>query len=358
MGISKYLLPWYEKNKRILPWRLSRDPFVIWVSEIILQQTRISQGIEYYHRFRDRFPDVTSLAHASIEDVLLVWQGLGYYSRARNMHQTARTIVSEHHCEFPSTYEKLIQMKGIGPYTAAAISSIAFNEKRAAVDGNVHRVIARLFAISEAPGLPPSKSAIYQKADQVLDRRDPGNHNQAMMELGARICTPANPCCKDCPLNKQCYSYRKGEVDLLPLRKKPPRRRKRYFHYMVVLNNGSTYIRQRQGKDIWEKLYEFPMIETGMEVSTAQLIQLNICSELFTGQKVEVLKTSRLFRHQLTHQEINASFNMLLPLEMDSFSLPGYLRISYDSFLNFPLPVLIGRTMKELGWLERKDLFL
>ena len=127
---------------------------------------------------------------------------------------------------------------------------------------------------------------------------------------------------------------------------------------MVVLNNGSTYIRQRQGKDIWEKLYEFPMIETGMEVSTAQLIQLNICSELFTGQKVEVLKTSRLFRHQLTHQEINASFNMLLPLEMDSFSLPGYLRISYDSFLNFPLPVLIGRTMKELGWLERKDLFL
>ena len=358
MEISKLLLPWYQKNKRSFPWRSSRDPYEIWVSEIILQQTRMSQGIEYYQRFMKRFPNITSLARSGMQDILLVWQGLGYYSRARNMHHTARTVVSVHRGEFPSTYEELILLKGIGPYTAAAISSISFDEKRAVVDGNVHRVISRLFGISEVPGLHLSKSVIFEKADQVLDRRDPGNHNQAMMELGSRICTPRSPLCNDCPLHQQCYAYRAGKVDLLPLRKKPNLRRKRYFHYMVILYNGRTYIRQRLGKDIWEQLYEFPMIETGKALSFPGLAKLSKWSELFEGQEIQVLKTSSNYKHQLTHHEINARFYMILPFGKNSFSLPDSLRIAADELTDYPLPVLIGRTMKELGWIEGKDLFL
>jgi A/G-specific adenine glycosylase len=356
--ISKFLLPWYEINKRSLPWRSGRNPYMIWVSEIILQQTRIYQGIDYFQRFIDRFPDVTTLATANIEDVLLIWQGLGYYSRARNMHQTARTIISEYQGEFPTTYKELIQLKGIGPYTAAAISSISFNEKKAAVDGNVFRVIARLFGIREAPGMAHSRSVIQQKADQILDKQDPGSHNQAMMELGARICKPTSPICHACPLSRQCYAYKSGEADLLPLRKKPSRKRKRYFHYLVVFHNGSTYIRQRTGKDIWEQLYEFPLIETGRAVSPVRLEKLTAWHDLFGGRDIRLLKTSRTIKHQLTHQEINARFYLIVPCGKNSFALPDALRVEAEELTNYPQPVLIGRTMKELGWIEGKDLFL
>ena len=191
MKIGDILACWYNDHKRDLPWRKTKDPYAIWVSEIILQQTRVAQGIDYYHNFMARFPNLHSLAEAEIKEILKVWQGLGYYSRARNMHAAAEQVIVDYGGEFPSSYGEMLKLKGIGPYTAAAIASIAFNKPRAVIDGNVHRVIARLFGLFEAPGLARAKCGICRQADALLDRTSPGNHNQAIMEFGALVCTPA-----------------------------------------------------------------------------------------------------------------------------------------------------------------------
>ena len=356
MEISTFLKQWYAFNMRPLPWRNSKDPYVIWVSEIILQQTRIAQGTAYFKLFLETFPDISILAASRTEDVLLVWQGLGYYSRARNMHATARTIMTEHGGTFPGTYNELIQLKGIGPYTAAAISSIAFGEARAVVDGNVHRVISRIFDIAEAPGISPGRSMIHAKASLILDRRDPGTHNQALMELGAMVCTPLNPDCQICPLVQNCHASRNGKTDQLPVRKKKVRQRIRYFHYLVILNKGHTFIRQRQGSDIWEQLYEFPLIETGLPVSPERIATRREWLEIIRDRKYVLLKTSKVFRHQLTHQEIRARFYCLIPSrDPESFHPPDHLRIRQNELVRYPVPALVDRSMKELRWLEGTD---
>ena len=234
MKIGDILACWYNDHKRDLPWRQTKDPYAIWVSEIVLQQTRVAQGIDYYHNFMARFPDLQSLAEAEIEEVLRVWQGLGYYSRARNMHAAAEQVIVDYGGEFPSSYGEMLKLKGIGPYTAAAIASIAFNEPRAVIDGNVHRVIARLFGLFEAPGLARAKCGICRQADAMLDRTRPANHNQAIMEFGALICTPANPSCLSCPLQKYCVAFGKNQVHELPVRKKKIKQKHRYFHYLIL----------------------------------------------------------------------------------------------------------------------------
>jgi len=320
-----------------------------------LQQTRVEQGTEYYHRFIDRFPDITSLALASMEEVLLVWQGLGYYSRARNMHHTAGTVVSEFQGIFPSGYEELVRLKGIGVYTAAAISSICSGEARAAVDGNVHRVISRLFGIAEPPGFSVQASRVHRKAMEILDRENPGIHNQAMMELGARICMPSRPLCRECPASRFCFAYREGKISDFPQRKKAAHLRKRYFNYLVIMDEENSYIRQRTGKDIWLGLYEFPLIESNRRMSASMLRNSEEWQEISGGMDLRIQQRSRAYKHLLTHQEIHARFYLLAPAKKDKFSSGGLLRIRAGDLKNYPVPVLITRSLDRLGWMDGSD---
>jgi A/G-specific adenine glycosylase len=274
--------------------------------------------MDYYHRFMDRFPDLESLAEADIETVLKVWQGLGYYSRARNMHAAAGQILRVHGGRFPATFEELQKLKGIGPYTAAAIASIAFSEPRAVVDGNVHRVIARLFGLFESRGMTGT-GGISRYAQDLLDVSDPGLHNQAIMEFGALACTPANPSCQTCPLREHCTAYRKGLVEELPVREEPVKQRHRYFHYFIIRSGEGILVRQRTGRDIWQHLFEFPLIETPRPASPERLMGSPAWEQFFGNRKTSLVKISGPIRHTLTHQVIHAKF-----YHVDGF-LPGLL---------------------------------
>jgi A/G-specific adenine glycosylase len=338
--ISETLIRWYHDHHRDLPWRKTRDPYAIWVSEIILQQTRVSQGIHYYQRFMKRFPDLESLAVAKIEEVLKAWQGLGYYSRARNMHAAAVQLVNVHGGKFPSNYQELLKLKGVGPYTAAAIASIAFNEPRAVIDGNVHRVIARLFGLFEPPGQTAS-GAISSRAGKLLDGADPGIYNQAIMELGALVCTPAQPSCHSCPLQECCTAYRRGQVEELPVRRKNIKQRHRYFHYFIIRSGDSILVRQRTNKDIWQHLYEFPLIETDRSTSPARLMESPSWNQLFTNRSVRPVRISSTIRHILTHQVIHARFYHLDGIPADVASKSSFREVPLNKIPELPVPKLI-----------------
>ena len=345
MEIREKIREWYHINKRPLPWREISDPYQIWVSEIILQQTRVIQGMDYYHRFLERFPNLESLAIAKEAEVLKVWEGLGYYSRARNMQAAAKYILHERKGVFPETYKEMMKMKGVGPYTAAAVSSIAFHEPQAVVDGNVQRVISRLFGIEEVPGTYTSSSRIQAEAYSLLDQEDPGNHNQAVMELGALVCTPTSPDCSSCPLQQDCVAYLQNRIAELPLRNKPGKRRRRYFHYLVIQDREAIWIGRRTGKDIWEGLFEFPLIETTRPYSTKSLRATSEWLNLF-GSTVQALQVTGPFRHILSHQEIIAKFYHLN--EPPDLVLEGYKKIKLGRMDPYPLPKLI------LNYIKRK----
>lgn len=265
--ISK-LYQWYEQNKRILPWRETTDPYKIWVSEIILQQTRVAQGMEYYMRFVDRFPSVTSLAMSEEDDVLRQWQGLGYYSRARNLHKAAQMIMDCWHGKFPTTFDDIRSLPGVGTYTAGAIASFAYNLPYPALDGNVYRVLARLNDSDVVFDTSSGKAHYHTLAEHMLDRDNPRLFNSAIMEFGALYCTPLSPQCEGCPLEEYCLAKAHNTVHLLPLRKSRTSLRDRYLNYYVYLQPASspnddfyTLIHQRQGNDIWKHLWEFPLSE-------------------------------------------------------------------------------------------------
>ena len=290
MAFADTLIAWYEEHKRDLPWRGETDPYKIWVSEIILQQTRVQQGWDYYHRFLDNFPNVKTLAEADEEKVLKVWQGLGYYSRARNMHAAAREIMAEHHSIFPQTYDKIRSLKGIGNYTAAAIASIAFGLPHPAVDGNVLRVVSRIFGIRDDIAAPATRRQITERCAQLIDPDRPGNFNQAMMELGAIQCLPKNPKCDECPFQHECFACTHGLTDTLPVKSNRIVKRDRYFHFTFYIYNNSTVLEKRTGRDIWHNLYQFPLQETESDCT------------LENGHPVAEL------REVLTHQIIHAKF--------------------------------------------------
>ena len=341
--LNKKLGEWYEKEKRDLPWRNSSDPYKIWLSEIILQQTRVEQGLGYYLTFLKKFPDIFSLANAETDEILKVWQGLGYYSRARNLHETAKFIVSEYRGFFPSEYRELIKLKGIGPYTAAAISSIAFNKARAAVDGNVKRVISRLFTVEHEINSTEGIRIIGELAEEMLDRRNPGNHNQAVMELGATICLPKNPSCSTCPLNLNCLAYRQGKVTSFPVNSGRQKVRDRYFNYLIIRQGESIWINQRSGNDIWKGLFEFPLIETkeAPDIENFHHLLDNIVKVL--KEEVVVTRISDNIRHKLSHLNINTRFiHVSLNSEQTTSELPG-IRIKISSFEEFAVPRLIDR---------------
>ncbi len=320
---------WYLENKRDLPWRNTTDPYVIWVSEIILQQTRVVQGLGYFNRFMFRFPNVTALAEAEEDEVLKYWQGLGYYSRARNLHAAARQIMNDFGGRFPGNYKGVLSLKGIGEYTAAAICSFAYRQPYAVVDGNVYRVLSRLFDIDVPIDSTQGKKLFADLASRLLDKKNPDVYNQAIMELGALQCIPRSPRCEECPLSDKCLSFASGRVDSLPVKQGKTVVKPRYFNYLCISYRGDTWIRQRVGKDIWENLYEFILIETDRELSFEELQNTDEFHRIFEDAgKVNITALPMQKRHVLSHRIIYAYFYSL-EVEKVSSGLSAYIRVPY-----------------------------
>ena len=350
MDITAKLLKWYDENRRDLPWRGTRDPYLVWVSEIILQQTRVDQGLEYYCRFLTRFPDIQSLAGASLDDVMRAWQGLGYYSRARNMAEAARTIVKYFDGRFPSDYEQIRALKGIGPYTAAAIASICFDQPLPVVDGNVIRFLSRLYGIDALLDTFAGRRTISDLAERLLDPKRPGDFNQAMMEFGAIACRPANPDCRRCIFQTECVAYGTNRVRELPRPRRQPIIRHRWFTYLYVRIPGTTgtkvMLGQRQGDDIWKGLYEFPLIEMTRPVSSVKLVRTHEWKEAFKGIGYRVVRQHPLVRHPLTHQMIHAVF---FEIEANRPLKGDYLAVAENELGNYPVPKLIQDFIRALS---------
>jgi len=348
---TEALIEWYGMNKRDLPWRDVDDPYKVWISEIILQQTRVNQGISYYYRFIEAFPNVNSLAAATSDQVLKLWQGLGYYSRARNLHHAAKQIVASYGGVFPSTYDEIIKLKGIGQYTAAAIASISFNIAVPAVDGNIYRVLSRLFSIAEPIGTNTSYKLFFNRSLEIIDKSRPGIYNQALMELGALVCHPQMPACIDCPLQMHCSAYNDGTITLFPVNNAKVKVQERFFYYFIMIHGSKIGIRKRNENDIWKGLYEFPMIES----SKADL-HIDEAIRLFTHSvnidEATIQYISDEYRHKLTHRLINARFiHLLLPIGWQC-SIDGVIWINRNDLSNYALPRLIDRYVKESGFID------
>jgi A/G-specific adenine glycosylase len=302
------LLDWYTRSHRPLPWKGITDPYLIWLSEIILQQTRVEQGRPYFERFQAVYPDVHALAAAPEDDIMKMWEGLGYYSRARNMHATAKYIADELGGQFPNTYAQIQALRGVGPYTAAAIASFAFDLPHAVLDGNVFRVLARFLGIDVPTDSTKGKKIFQSLAQEALDSLQPGRYNQAIMDFGATLCMPQQPRCSVCPLQVQCVAYQQDRIDQLPVKSKSLKKKIRYFHYLVVQTDTQTLLHKRTNKDIWQNLHEFPLIElTSATPDWQTLSSMPLWTQLFGTTEVQ-LTGQRHFKQVLTHQIIHATF--------------------------------------------------
>ena len=355
MKFSTKIISWYNKNKRALPWRNTCDPYKIWISEIILQQTRVEQGTNYYLRFIKRFPDIQTLAKATEEDVLKSWQGLGYYTRARNLHQTATKIANTYNGIFPSEINELMELKGIGEYTASAIASMAFGKPFAVVDGNVIRVITRIFGIQQAVDKASVKTLIKKKADEILDIKNPGNFNQAMMEFGALFCKPTNPDCPNCIFKKDCFAFKNDLTEKIPLIPKKNKLKKRYFYYLIFKINkkGIVYslISKRENSDIWKGLYDFPHYEFSSRQTNAKVkeqIERDCKKNSF-----RITNVSKEYQHILSHQILKARFILLESavdkpfIRKSSIDSTKFMLIDESNFHDFPIPRLIEKFINE-----------
>ena len=345
MKFSEIILSWYSENKRSLPWRSTNEPYKIWLSEIILQQTRVAQGIPYYENFLENFPEINALAMASEEQVLKIWQGLGYYSRARNLHATAKIIVDQHKGSFPQNYNELMALPGIGDYTASAIASICFKKPEAVLDGNVYRVLARYFGVDIPINSTKGNKYFRALAQELIDPEHIRDYNQAIMEFGAVQCVPANPKCNECPLSVGCEAYSKNQVNKLPVKNKKLKIRKRYFNYLVGIDNDNrTQLVQRKQNDIWKSLYEFPLLETASEVSIDQVSKQ--CNSLLMVNDVEDIYETEYGNlvHKLSHQSLhtkfwivktNDSFKAGIPMEkLDEYPVPVPIAKFINTFKN------------------------
>ena len=333
---SKILLKWYKIHKRPLPWRDIQDPYRIWISEIILQQTRVAQGYDYYLRFVERFPDIATLAESSEDEVLKYWEGLGYYSRARHLHAAAKSMNGV----FPTTYEGVLALKGVGEYTAAAICSFAYRMPYAVVDGNVYRVLARLFGIHTPTDSSDGKKQIAALAQDLLDKKYPDDHNQAIMDFGATQCVPQSPDCKICPFVKKCKAYAAGEVDLLPIRTAKVQTANRYFTYIYVKQGSDTWLHRRPAGDIWQGLYEFPMLETPKAITADDLKKTDFWKNTF-GRKSPLLVQGPV-KHVLSHRVIYAWFYEV-QIPPVSAVAPGYIKVAASSLEKYAFARLVQK---------------
>jgi A/G-specific adenine glycosylase len=314
------LMDWhYHANERSLPWKNEKDPYKIWLSEIILQQTRAAQGLSYYLAFTEAYPDICTLAQAQDEDVFRLWQGLGYYNRCKNMLHTARMICSEQQGIFPNQYESILALKGVGAYTAAAIASFAFGLPHAVVDGNVYRVLSRYFGIELAIDSNEGKAYFTSLAQELLLPDAAADYNQAIMDLGATVCTPKQAQCAICPLHKNCVAYKENTIALLPIKQKKLVVTNRYFNFIVFMNDDKVWIQKRTTQDIWQNLHQFYCIESSESITAATLVGLAPCKVL--GVKANQLKELSVLKQRLTHQLIESKF-YLFPLSKKTIQLP------------------------------------
>jgi len=307
MTTEQIIVNWYNENKRDLPWRNTKNPYKIWISEIILQQTRVEQGLNYYYKFIEAFPDVIQLANAEEDTVLKYWQGLGYYSRARNLHYSAKYIVNELKGEFPKNFKELKKLKGVGDYTAAAIASFAYNEKVPLVDGNVYRFLSRFYAEGTPIDSLSGKKIFFKLAENLLQTEQAIVFNQAIMEFGALQCKP-KPDCQSCPLNHQCMAFSKNEIDRFPVKSKKLTIKKRYFNYLLINLKDSIVLQKRNGNDIWQGLFELPLIESKTKLSLKELIVTEEWKELIGNRKIDIKANDEAITHQLTHQQLFVNF--------------------------------------------------
>ena len=341
MIFSEKILLWYSQNKRDLPWRSTKDPYRIWLSEIILQQTRVNQGLPYYKRFIEEFPTVHNMAAASEEKILKLWQGLGYYSRARNAHQTARYISEELNGIFPETYEELLKLKGVGDYTASAIASICFDQPNAVVDGNVFRVLSRYFGISDPINSSKGQKYFRNLAGEVMNRENIRDYNQAIMEFGAVQCAPVNPNCELCPLMESCVALADNKVDTLPVKLKKNSIKRRYFNYLVGIDaDNNTKLKQRTQNDIWKQLYEFPLLESQSELAAEDV--LPYCKDLLMLSDIEAVyeNNAKPVVHKLSHQHLYTKFWIVKTNDQFEQGIP------LKKLEKFPVPVLIADFIK------------
>jgi A/G-specific adenine glycosylase len=348
---SKKIISWYEEYKRDLPWRLTRDPYKIWLSEIILQQTRVAQGLPYYLRFVENFPDVISLANAKEDRVLRLWQGLGYYSRARNLHACAKEVKEKFEGSFPSTYEGLIGLPGIGSYTAAAIASFAFREPVAVVDGNVYRVLARVFGIDLDISSHGGKSYFFEKANELIDQQQPDLFNQAVMEFGALHCTPKNPKCDSCIFITTCIANKHEQQTLLPVKSKKQAIKKRFFTYIILEHRGRLLMKKRKPGDIWNGLYDFFLVESPRQLNPQKLVM-----EIKELKGLIPEEVSKGHKHILSHQLLMTRFVWIkIPNEQ---KLKPFMRKNELTFYskkqvaNLPKPILVTRFLHDSNYLD------
>ncbi|MBN2595915.1 MAG: A/G-specific adenine glycosylase [Marinifilaceae bacterium] len=339
--LSNQIISWYLQNKRDLPWRETKDPYQIWISEIMLQQTRVASAIDYFNRFLEQFPTISDLAQAEEQEVLKLWQGLGYYSRARNLHAAAKIIQLEYHGVFPDSYKEILKLKGIGTYTAAAIASFAFNLPHAAVDGNVYRVLSRIYGISKAIDSTEGKKYFQTIAGETMGDAIPEIYNQAIIEFGALQCIPRNPKCDICPILANCFAYNNAQVDQFPIKSKQIKTKNRYFYYLFLSCKSRFLIEKRKKKDIWENLFQYPLIEYGNPISTDELLQTFEWKELFGNKELVIHSVSKNVIHKLSHQNLHTKF---IHIEMDIDKMKnecGYLIINHSEISKYPFPKLI-----------------
>lgn len=334
------LLAWYSIHKRDLPWRNSKNPYSVWLSEVILQQTRVAQGLPYYERFFSAYPKVSALANAHEDEVLKLWQGLGYYSRARNLHKAAKVVAHDYQGVFPDSYKELIKLPGVGPYTASALASICFDEPKAVVDGNVYRVLARYFDIDFPINKPEGVRYFQELAQSLIDTQNPGTYNQALMEFGAMQCKPKQPFCPTCPLAESCQSLANNTITLRPQKLKAKPVKNRFFHYLVPFdNNQNTLLTKRKGKDIWEGLYEFPLLEAE-KVLTEKALKSHANLPEWATNANWILFEADIMKHKLSHQTLHAQFWILENVEKD-------LPIPWEAVQEYGVPRLIDRFLQK-----------
>ncbi len=345
MKFSSHILKWYHKEHRNLPWRASKDPYNIWLSEIILQQTRVSQGLGYYIKFNTTFPTIKDLAIAHEQQVLKLWQGLGYYSRARNLHATAKHIHFNLKGLFPDNYKGLLKLKGVGPYTASAISSICFNEKRAAVDGNVYRVLARVFSIKTPINSSQGIKEFQQLADSLISKRDPGDYNQGLMELGATVCTPKKVDCIKCPINSLCIAKSQNTIYQFPVKEKKIKIKERNLNYFCIEHRSVFLMNKRVGKGIWQNLYDFPL-EESKSTNEEHIISEYKAIKNLIGDNSFTLEKSRVYNHRLSHQNLNITIHHITT-EYEPLS-NNYTKVSRAQALELPVPKPIEKFFTEL----------
>ena len=345
MNFARAILNWYMVNKRDLPWRNTNDPYSVWLSEIILQQTRIAQGLPYYLKFINKYPTINSLARANENDILILWQGLGYYSRARNLLKTAKFIVDECNGKFPSTYTELIKLKGIGEYTASAISSICFNERRAVLDGNVYRVISRFYGIDVPVNNHFGKKFYMDYAQKLAPKKSCGDYNQGIMDFGSLICKPKSPLCHKCILEKDCIASKTKNINYFPVKLKKNAPKITHFNYLVLLDSDHMIWMNKIKNGIWKNLFQFPMIESKKELNKTQVLSNEIFKSIAPISNSDIiLFNSSPIIHKLSHKTIYAKF-WILPVEHSNSN-----SIKFSDVNKYPVPRLIEKFLDKFNY--------